>query len=275
MNRIGRMAGLIVALTAALSIAGIAQDTLTADEILTRVEMQGQQESGSFATIMKTDTEHPDGITTSVTSAVFIRSELDVATHMLLYILEPARDHGLTVLIWAVEGEDSRIWLFLPAIGDAKELDAEGQDESFAGTTFSYGDFGGGDLADDFTAELLREETVTVGEEEREAYVLAVTARPDADVDQPTGTLWIDKEEFLILRGEYFNESGNLESTFAATMLGTFEDDLVADAFVQEEVLTGKRSTTTFSSRLRLDDLPDEVFDPAGLPTFDPADWGL
>jgi len=267
---------LIVGLASLLAAAAAAaQETLTGDEILARVERQGQQQDGSFAAVMVTDTVHPDGSTTSLSSAVFVRSVEDVATHMLIYILEPELDRGFTVLVWAVEGEDSRFWVLLPAIGAPKELDAEQQEGSFQGTTFSYGDFGSEEISSDYTAELLREEAVTVGDASRNAYVLEIHAQPDADVDYPQGTLWIDTEEFLILRGEYVNESGNLASTFSVVALGEFEGDLVANGFVEEEVLTGKRSTTTFTTRIRLDELPDEVFDPEQLPSFNPADWGV
>jgi hypothetical protein len=278
MIKTGRSARIAVCLAAAsLSFAVMAwpQEAPTGNEILAQVEMQGAQEDGRFAAVMVTETVYPDGTDSSVTTAVFIHSVPDVSAFMLLYILEPELERGFTVLVRSFEGEDAEVYLLLPVIGEPKQLDAEGQEGSFAGTTFTYGDFAGGDLVDDYTAEILREEPVTIGDAVRQTYVLRLTARPDADVEHPEATIWVDREEFILLRGEYSNESGNLEQRFEAMALGEFEGNLITDQFVQEEVLSGKRDTTTFTTRMRVSDLPDDVFLPENLTSFDPAEWGL
>jgi len=45
-------------------------------------------------------------------------------------------------------------------------------------------------------------------------------------VDFPTGTVWVDKEEFLTLRGEFDNEAGQLEQTITLDDFVEFEGEI-------------------------------------------------
>lgn len=253
--------------------AALAQD-LTVDDILDRMEEEGDTlAEGSMISQMRIDVNHPDGTTTWQTSAVLSKPD-----RMLIYQLEPEDyNKGSMWLIIEQEDDDSRLWMYLPAIGTPKELISEEQrGGSFAGSSISLEDIGGDDQREDYDAVLIGEEVVTVGNEDRTAYVLESTAKPDADKDIVRTVLWVDKENFVMLKMEAYNDLGNLERTLNVLKLGEFEGHLVAEVMFDRNELEEKETTITFLERRRpAGEIPDEVFDPETLVTFDPAAWGF
>lgn len=161
--------------------------------------------------------------------------------------------------------------------GIPKEL-ASGEERggSFAGSSVSYGDLSGQDAHDDYDAVLLGEEELIIGDLTRTIYIIESTAKPDADVDTLRTVLCIDTEFFIMLKMESYNDLGNLDSTMEVTALVEFEGRLTANRMLATDVSNASSTTVTFLDRHRPDaEIPDEVFDPANLPVFDPALWGF
>lgn len=254
--------------------AALAQD-LTVDDILDRMETEGDVlAEGSMIVQMRFDNAYSDGTTASNTFA-----GLSKPNKSLMYFLEPEDVRGTIFLTLEPEEEDAdtRLWLYLPLLGIPKELvSEEARGGSFAGSSISYEDIGGDDQREDYDAVLIGEEVVTVGNEDRTAYVLESTAKPDADQDIVRTVLWVDKESFVMLKMEAYNDLGNLEQTLDVIELGEFEGHLVVDGMLARDVLEESETTITFLERRRpAGEIPDEVFDPETLVSFDPAAWGL
>ena len=263
-------------LIALLLIGGtaLAQD-LTTDDILDRMETEGDVlAEGSMIGQMRFDNVYSDGTTASNTFA-----GLSKPGKSLMYFREPEDVRGTIFLTLDPEEEnaDTRLWLYLPLLGIPKELvSEEDRGGSFAGSSISYEDISSDDQREDYDAVLIGEEVVAVGNEDRTAYVLESTAKPDADEDIVRTVLWVDKESFVMLRMEAYNDLGNLEQTLDVIELGEFEGHLVVDGMLARNVLEESETTITFLERRRpADEIPDEVFDPETLVSFDPAAWGL
>ena len=263
-------------LTALLLISGaaLAQD-LTADDILDRMQIEGDVlAEGSMIMQMQFDNVYSDGTTASNTFAGLSKPNMS-----LMVFLEPEDVQGTIFLTLDPEAEDAdtRLWLYLPLLGIPKELvSEEARGGSFAGSSISYEDIGGDDQREDYDAVLIGEEVLTVGNEDRTAYVLESTAKPDADEDIVRTVLWVDKESFVMLKMEAYNDLGNLEQALDVIELGEFEGHLVVDGMHARDVLEESETTITFLERLRpAGEIPDEVFDPETLAVFDPAAWGL
>ena len=263
-------------LTALLLIGGaaLAQD-LTADDILDRMQIEGDVlAEGSMIMQMQFDNVYSDGTTASNTFA-----GLSKPNKSLMVFLEPEDVQGTIFLTLDPEEEnaDTRLWLYLPLLDIPKELvSEEARSGSFAGSSISYKDIGGGDQREDSDAVLIGEETITVGDESRIAFVIESTAKPDADKDIVRTVLWVDKESFVMLKMEAYNDLGSLEQTLNVIELGEFEGHLVVDGMHARDVLEESETTITFLERRRPDgEIPDEVFDPENLVSFDPAAWGL
>ena len=264
-------------LIAALWAVPLAAAGMTGDEILQRVDAEAEAlAAGSLISIVQFDNVYADGTTSSNVFAGLGKKNEGEPEESLIYFREPEDVAGTIFLSVKPVGEDARMWLYLPALGMAKELVADQQKQSFAGSTFSYKDMGNRSYADKYSAELVGEESVTVGDELRECYVLKLTAKPDADADYPTGKAWVDKESFLMLKSEDYNESGKLERTVDVLSLTTFDGQLLAGKMLATNALDGSSTTITFVKRERPEgEIPDSVFDPDNLETLDPAVYGL
>lgn len=265
--------------------AGVAQDgPPTGDEILAKAaEKSSFVREGSRISIIEFDILFPDG-TTQTRKFAFFGKRDETGEKLLIYFLEPELECGTIFLSHdpADPNQETRLWLFLSGLGQVKELvSEEDRNASFAGSNLQNDQVGGGfDLNKDYTGELLGEEPLTVtwlGEEtERVAYKVALTQRPEADVDFPTGTVWVDKAEFLTLRGEFNNDAGQLEQTITLDDFVEFAGEIVPNRIVVENVLDGSRTTVlTLERRVVEPELPDSIFDPDHLKDFNPEDFGV
>jgi hypothetical protein len=272
---------LLVALLALALLYGavtVVGEELNGNEILTCVDQEAQFLSeGSMITTLQFENEYSDGTTSANRFASLSKQVEGGAKYSLIYFVEPEDVEGTIFLsVQPDPDEDSRMWLYLPALGMVKELVAEQQEQSFAGSTFSYQDVGSRDMEDKYDAELIGEETLVVGDESRLVYVLALTAKPDTDTDYPTAKMWVDKEGFFMLRTENYNAEGNLERMMEVTKLGEFEGKVTADQMIASNVLDGSSTTITFLERVRPEEeLSDSAFDPENLASFDPTIYGL
>ena len=266
---------------------------LTGDEILGRMEdsfsSSGDSSGNGIILTLSLHNEFANGITSGSDFAVFGRTvidrnkgeDADETTYALMVFLT-GDDEGSIFLTMNSEDESekTRMWLYLPALGMTKELVSEEEQEmSFAGSTMTYGDIGGTtSFADNYVAELGSEETLTIGDMKRDVWVLHLSKRADAkdDIDYPAMTLWVDKEEYIALRMQGFNEQEKMEMEMEGLALGEFEGALTIDQLVSRNVFEGNSSKVTFHDRKRPDgELPLSIFNPDMLKSFDPSEYGF
>ncbi len=272
-----RKLGLIplLAVLVAVFTGVVALADLTADEILDKVEEERDLlAEGDLISVIRFDNTFSDG-----TTAYNLFGSLSKTGKSLVYFQEPEDVQGTLFLTVDRENEeeDSRLWLYLPLLGLPKELiSEEARGSSFAGSALSYEDLGGDDRNADYGADLVGEDTLTIGELSRPVYIIMQTAKPQTDVDYLTVKTWVDKEYFIVLKSEATNELGKLEQTMDVLMLGEFEGRLTADQIIARNILKGSSTTISFLDRRRpAGEIPDSVFDPDNLASFDPSTWGF
>jgi outer membrane lipoprotein-sorting protein len=129
--------------------------------------------------------------------------------------LSPADIHGTVVLMIENLGGDDDMWIYLPAARRVRRLTAANRRDAFVGSDFTYGDIIGHRVAD-WTHQLLREEAVGG----RPCWVIESRAR-SPQVQSNTGysrrVQWIDRENFVAVRGEAYDEAGQLLRRFSAS----------------------------------------------------------
>ena len=260
---------------AVVLFAGLAAAALTADEILDRMEVEGDKlAEGSMVGTMRFDTTHRDGTTTGNLFGM-----LSKPNYALIYFIEPADVAGTIFLTHEIDdGSNSRLWLFLPLLGIPKEMVSdEERGGSFAGSSMSYDDLGGESDRDDFVATVLsEEEKLVIGEETRTAYVIESIAKEGVDTETPRSIVWVDTDAFLMLKAESYNDLDNLSTTIEVVSLTEFDGMLTFSEMLSTDVLEESSTLIAVVERHRPDaELPDELFDPENLAGFDPAAWGL
>jgi len=265
----------MLAAVSLLVLVGLSASALTADEILDAIDLAEDQlvEGGLLATV-RIENEHSDGTTSGYT--VY---GVSIPSRRLMYFAEPFLDEGITYLFVdeLVAGKtETRFWLYLPVFGLVKELVSEEDlGGGFAGSSLSLSDVGGEETRADYDTIVLREEMLSVGEDERTAYVLEMTRKPDADRDSARVMMWVDAESFTTLKVESYNDAGTLASRMDVLVLVDF-DGQTTWAGLRSIDESGNQSTFTYTDRRRPETLiPEDLFTTDALGSFVPSDWGF
>jgi len=201
----------------------------------------------------------------------------------LIYFLPPPAETCGTVFLTIdrkVAGQPTQLYLYLPALGMAKELVSSGERKgSFAGSNIQFDQIGRSELAIHFVGELLGETTVDVAVDgvavSRPVYALHLTANPATNANEsfPDRTIWVDKEAFLVLAMESTNTLGKVQNVLRVSTLATYKDRLEYTQMTVSNVLDSSSTTVTVSDREDVGELPDSIFDPGSLAAFDPRSF--
>ena len=123
----------------------------------------------------------------------------------LLIFSQPKEVKGSGFLTWDKEGfKPDDQWLYLPALRKVKRIRYKEKGRSFMGTDFSYEDLSGRDInADDY--KLIGEGII------HGSNCNKVKANPkEKGASYSARILWVDKQNFLLKRVEFFNNKGIL-----------------------------------------------------------------
>jgi hypothetical protein len=203
------MMRIITGICVAMSLAVFAKAELSVEEIVAkanhtayylgrdgraRVSMnikdaQGRERSREF-TILRLDLE-PEG----EEAATFTGDQ-----KMYVYFQRPADVSKMAYLVHKhVDGRDDDRWLYMPGLNLVKRIAASDKRTSFVGSDFFYEDVSGRNPADD-EHELV---------ETTEAfYVLNNTPKDPGSVEFASYKMWIHKESFIPVKGEYYDSTG-------------------------------------------------------------------
>ncbi len=268
---------LVLALILTFGLAVIGQESITGDEILTKVDKQQDKISqGDLITILTFEIRHPDGTKTAQKFGSLAKTRPEEPDYSLMYYLKPESVAGTIILSRETEEGESEMWILLAAFGQRKKLSGSQQQSSFADSNLTRQEIGNRNMSKRYNAELLDETELTIDGESVPAYVLETELKEDATANYPSGKVWVGKDNWLILKSKDRNEDGKLERIMEVEKLGTFEKKTVTEKLTAENVLKGSSTTVTFVKRERLEEkIPSSVFDPENLPEFDPKKWRI
>jgi outer membrane lipoprotein-sorting protein len=186
------------------------------------------------------------------------RKQLPNGKWVLMVLLEPAEVKGNAYMIWEPEDKPSSVWSYLPLLRRVRQLVGVDAYDHFLGTDFTYADLG-------FVR--LQSQYKLLGEEDhagKKTYKIEETV-PQERAYYSRIVTWVDKASSLPLRREYYDVAGTLwkTETFDITTI----DGVPTPTRILMQDLQGKTSTEMRVSEIRYDvDIPDSLFNPAGLP---------
>jgi hypothetical protein len=129
-----------------------------------------------------------------------------------IYFHEPGDVRRLTFMIWKYPGKEDDRWIYIPAIDLIRRIAAEDKYSSFVGSDFSYEDISGRDVAED-THTILRE--VKLGDR----YSIVIESIPLREAAFTKRISWIDRENFLPLKADYYDAQNQLQRIFTADII--------------------------------------------------------
>lgn len=166
-----------------------------------------------------------------------------------IYFHKPGDVRGMTFMVWKYPAKEDDRWIFIPAVDLIRRIAADDKRSSFVGSDFTYEDISGRDVASDKHTFLHMEK---LGD--KDCYVIQSIPRDTADYTRRLS--WIDKENFLQLKEEYYDAQEQLFRIFTA---GEIENVSVGDGEgkrvfptvtkrTMKNVKTGHRTEVTFES---------------------------
>ena len=184
----------------------------SADAIMERVVEEHSVDT-EIAQI-KINTTDRRGETTERKMLSIIRRDPAGNYSTLIHFLEPKEINGTTLLLSDKGHNQSKQYLYLPALGKLREIQGSQRATYLLGTDFSYED-----LRKEKTVEYRyqRQQDGKVGD--KEVYViLALPADKQKLETSGYGSrlLYIEKDTYHILKIDYYDESGKLLKTFRA-----------------------------------------------------------
>lgn len=261
MNRVV-VAALVVAI-AGVTLSGTAQP-FTADEILARVEEQSffGTGRGSLYVALSVRIEEKNQPPAHYAFRVWAKEYPDGTTKTLLLYADPELVAGTMYLAHIPKEGPDRMWLWLPDLEVLKELvsESERRGEFIAGSGITYDDVASGfSYREGYEATLTGEEQVAG----HPAWTLELTPT-QAGMEWTRIALWVHREEFIVLRAEFFDRAGKLARTLTVPELVTDEVGLRPAQLVVESPLQGSRATVEIEDRSGAE-IPDGYFEPGNL----------
>lgn len=187
---------------------------LTADEILdTMKEKEARFETQRIqGKMVLTDSKGKDETREVI---MYSKDEGDDKTSMVIRFLSPAEVKNVTLLNLK-SGE--KMYLYMPAFKKVRLIAGSGKKEKFAGTSFSYEDFGESYDREDYESTLL--------EEDETNYQIELRPK-DPESDYSKLVMLVDKVKFYFKKIDFFDKDGNLWKTLEVLNVEEREDGTI------------------------------------------------
>lgn len=211
---------LILAVNILSALPSAAQD-LSARDIVQRANDKAI--GNSSRGMMKMTIVRPDW-----SREVTMKSWSKGTEYYLIYVTEPVRDKGQ---VFMKRGQD--MWNWMPSINRMIKLPPSMMGQSWMGSDFTNDDLVRmNSIIDDFTHKIVGSEKV----EGFDCYIIELIPKPEAAVVWGKIKLWISKDDYYELKGEYYDEDGKLVNTMTSSNILKMGDRMLPAKTVMEPV---------------------------------------
>jgi outer membrane lipoprotein-sorting protein len=170
------------------------------------------------------------------------------------YFKKPSDVSRLTFMVWKNPDDNDNRWLYVPAVDLVKQISADDKNSSFVGSDFSYEDVSGRHWSEDRHSLLSDSETI----DGREAWLISSVPVKDESFGEKKS--WIDKETYLPLREEYYDDDGELERVFTADKIEEIDGIQTITQRSMENVKKGQKTTVFFNKISYNVGVTDDIF---------------
>lgn len=184
-----------------------------------------------------------------------------------MYFHQPADVRQMAFMVWKYPGKNDDRWLYVPAIKLVQRIAANDKNSSFVGSDFTYEDVSGRDVSED--THTLKGEEVMNGDS---VYVLESVPKDEKSAYYSRKVSWIDKETFLPLKEEYYDQRGDLFKTFMAEQIKVVEGIATIMQRTMANAQSGHRTVVTFEAVTYNNGLEDSIFSERYLRNA-PREW--
>jgi outer membrane lipoprotein-sorting protein len=200
-----------LALSPALAGAGGSTKAGDANQLMNQVE---ERDDGKDQTSTISLEIQPKKGTKRLRRFVLLRKEYPKLTKMVTFFLAPTDVRDSAFMVWDKRGAEDQRWLYLPAVGQVRRLAASDSRQSFFGSDFVYEDLTNRDPELD-THEMVGSQKV----DDWDCVVVESKPKEGRGLDFVRYRSWVWKDDPIVLRQEYYDNSGNPVRRFQAHSL--------------------------------------------------------
>jgi outer membrane lipoprotein-sorting protein len=132
--------------------------------------------------------------------------------YSLILITAPARDQGTTFL-----KRNNEIWNYVPNIDRTIKMPPSMMSQSWMGSDFTNDDLvRESSTIEDYDHSIIREEEYNG----RDAWVLELIPKPDTPIVWGKVLIWVDKEHYIMLKEENYDQRNNLANKIEFQNIG-------------------------------------------------------
>ena len=196
-----RSAMLVIGLLSVfLTVSLQAAEAPTVDEIVDRANLAAYYAGDDGrAEVMMTITD-AQGRTRKREFVILRRDVVDGGQQQFyVYFKKPSDVRKMVFVVHKYIDKDDDRWLYLPALDLVKRIAGSDKRTSFVGSHFLYEDVSGRSVKEDIH-ELI--------ETTADYYVLKNTPKDPAGVEFSYYTAWVDKQNFMPVKAEYYDKDG-------------------------------------------------------------------
>lgn len=244
--------GAAVALAIVLPPAAARAGTPTGEEIMAAVE---NRNDGRTQIAKVTLEIAPKQGTKRLREFALMRKKYGDLTKLVTFFLAPADIRDAAFLVHDRRGADDLRWLYLPAIGQVRQLSAQSTRQSFFGSDFVYEDLTNRDPDQD-THKLAATQKV----DEWECWVVDSTPKNARGLDFVTYRTWVWKSADLVVRQEFSDGAGKVVRRAQVSSVKKIQDIWTWHQITMTDVKTGSSSKAELSDVKYNADIPDERF---------------
>ncbi len=180
-----------------------------------------------------------------------------------IFYLEPSNIKGTAFLVYDYpeKGKDNDQWLYLPALRKTRRISAANRGDYFLGTDMTYEDISlGSKLSlEDYDYKYLKSEMV----DGHESYVIEgipVDDKTAKELGYSKVQAWVDIENAMIRKAEYWDIAGNNLKTIQVTDIRKVDGIWTGHKFEIVNHKTGHKTIFTFNDVDYNSTVPDDVF---------------
>lgn len=155
--------------------------------------------------------------------------------------------------------KESDDWLYMPAMKKVRRISGSNKTDDFMGTDFTYEDIGTRSISKD-TYAVKADETVNG----RLCYKVECTA-VDTSEKNPFRVLYIDKENFMLQKGEYYDRQNKLQRELVCSDIQQLDGFWTCSSMTMTNVQTNHTTLLALNNIQHNTDLKDAMFTVAAL----------
>lgn len=184
-----------------------------------------------------------------------------------MYFHQPSDVRDMTFMVWKYPGRNDDRWLYVPAIKLVRRIAANDKNSSFVGSDFTYEDISGREVSED--THVLKGEVTLNG---KKAYMVESIPKEEKSAYYSRKVWWIDKDAFLPLKEEYYDQRGDLYKTFTAGKIEQVQGISTIMQRTMTNVQNGHHTVVTFDQVNYNVGLKDDIFSERYLRVA-PGEW--